>query len=75
MMAEVQVQPKSKYLQQNKVYKTVIWPAGLHGRENSSGAQFEKKVYTKYMSKWKYYECRLISFASTSIENEWGKDI
>jgi len=43
MMAEVQVQPKSKYLQQNKVYKTVIWLAGLHGCENSKGAQFKKK--------------------------------
>jgi len=43
MMAEVQVQPRSKYLQQNKVYKTVIWLAGVHGCENSKGAQFEKK--------------------------------
>jgi len=43
MMAEVQAQPRSKYLQQNKVYKTVIWPAGLHGCENNKGEQFEKK--------------------------------
>jgi hypothetical protein len=43
MMAEVQVQPRSMHLQQNKVYKMVIWPAGLHGCENSKGEQFEKK--------------------------------